>query len=48
MYLPMYSFDLLVTQHNILCVHIIDLQVNLIIRLSLGSMEADRVISKPC
>ena len=29
-------------------VHFIDIQVNLIITLSLGSMKTDRVISEPC
>ena len=31
-----------------LCTHISSLQVNLIITLSLGSIETDRVISEPC
>ena len=37
--------DLLKFQMAILQIHV---QVNLIIRLSLGSIETDRVISEPC
>ena len=42
------SFDHLVSLIHVALTRELDIQVNLIITLSLGSMKTDRVISEPC